>query len=296
MKVEEMASSQQFYRFIYLTIFLGFAAASCGVSPSGAEEPFSLPYSRIHELEYPKSAAPENQEELLTSPSEVPGFDIGPRVRVYLVPSNGVAMIFATSEDYRLRRLINLPSSNIFGSLEQLLVLSHFEIDADRPLKAVMLEYSYHRQRHAAMQDDLRASFLGICVLKHHRLAGNCQTVSVWKPEVGEAEPESDYRFMGAVFNGREPAPWSTACPLTRDHNGDGYQDLVLWRRRWIPARETGEPQLIEDVLWMPFDPETNRFRVAEPFEGLSPTDEACWADRISIEGSEARRAVEGLR
>lgn len=125
-----------------------------------------------------------------------------------------------------------------------------------------------------------------VCVLEPKARAESCQETAldvssfVW--QVGYA-PEA--RWMhGAVDSEGERGFKTVSIPLLRDHDGDGYTDLVLWRRFEVSPEATSEAatpeddapfELHRDELWLVrYEPASRSFTQPTLISGPTPAAE----------------------
>ncbi len=256
-------------------------AAAC----TEAGETFQTPASQSYTLPAEALLGGEIEGPHLAPPSELPSFEIDSERTAFLIPFEGVSLISSTHGDDRLRRWIDLFPSNTYGLLQPRVVLSHFGIHSDPKIEALAMEYSYDYPDREGDRGSVLSTFLEVCLLKKERSTGACQRVDVWQAEVPEAEQEESFMRTNSFRDGGKPGRPCIACPLLRDHDGDGYRDLVLWRRCGPGPPRAGAEAVpkTEELLWMKFIPETGRFRRAIRLEGLAPESEACWAGRVSM-------------
>ena len=141
----------------------------------------------------------------------------------------------------------------------------------------------WRRHRLATVLASIGVRLLDICLVTAAGPADDCQSIEVWQAEVPEAERKEDFAVRNAVHEGKGPGRYAVACPLVRDHDADGFRDLLLERKWWAPV-VVGKPEVAfadRELLWMRFDPEQRRFLQARLLEDHEPVDEACWIGRI---------------
>jgi len=198
----------------------------------------------------------------------------------------GYSFVLASGAKRPLVRLTSIPPVGPDGGLEPSLAVKWFEIDSGEGLVAVVFEYAYGSGGQKVA--DAR-QFIGVCVLVEDRPAGACQPYFVASSDVSSYADEFTGRkwLYPAIDSASAPARYGDVCPLVLDHDGDGFADLVLWKRNWRSAAvrdvdaedESSHGFVVEsqELLVMRFDPAERRFvapRLVSEFE--PPPPELC--------------------
>ena len=202
----------------------------------------------------------------------------GPGAAVELVhPPHGEWTLASRGPEGPPSILKKLPSERTVVLMPRTFIAS-FPVREEAGLEAVVWEYAVNE---GGMHFDFNTTYLAICVLDKGLPAGECRTDKVASSDVAlyrRKKPEDVWLYW--ALDSTERATKSDVRLLLRDHDRDGYRDLVIWRRQCgsialadVAARER-DPKTFEDkvecdldfvlegeeLLWMRFDPQRHAF------------------------------------
>lgn len=205
-----------------LALWLGFTVGGApllGAAPKPAD--YSLP--KLGE-------APASHETNMPSPVA--------RVSPTIAPEISIDLLHGGSESWRLvsrsakaeRVLVEVPKDEAATLLPQNL-LATFPIQASAGLEAVVWVYVIGS---GLRYEDFRTTYLAVCVLDRGVLVGSCRTEAVAETSVHveiQTQPEAVWLYWAADADQPKRATRSDVRLLVRDQDGDGFADLVIWRR-----------------------------------------------------------------
>ncbi len=221
----------------------------------------------------------------------------GPGVSIELVhPPQGEWTLTSRMAEGQPSVLKKLPSERTDVLMPRTFIAS-FPIRGDGGLEAVLWEYAVNG---GGMHFDFNKTYLAVCVLEKGVLLGECRVEEVAHADVAlyrKTSPED--RWLYWALDSTEKATKSDVRLLLRDHDGDGFRDLVVWRRQCrsisfseAAARES-DPKTFEgkvecdldfvlegeELLWMRFDPKLRAFSDPVKDEKLPAPPKDRWRD-----------------
>jgi hypothetical protein len=202
----------------------------------------------------------------------------GPGASVELVhPPHGEWTLTNRAPEGSPSILKKLPSERSVVLMPRTFIAS-FPVREEAGLDAVVWEYAINE---GGMRFDFNTTYLAICVLDKGLPVGECRTEKVAYSDVAlyrREKPEDVWLYW--ALDSTERATKSDIRLLLRDHDHDGYRDLVIWRRQCgsisladVAARER-DPKTFKDkvecdldfvlegeeLLWMRFNPQLHAF------------------------------------
>lgn len=189
---------------------------------------------------------------------------------------------------------LEVPESNASGlGIDRQGEIGRFPVQLAEGLEAILIQ-SVYSPGNVRYFTETEAQWT-VCVVERHGVevdssvefrVGACRsahvdrTSFVW--EVGHA-PEA--RWMHVLVDSDGGRGFSSeSIPLLRDHDGDGYTDLVLWQRFEVSAAAVSQETDIDDSaefelnhskLWLlRFDPQVRAFAEPVVISGPAPAEE----------------------
>lgn len=238
-----------------------------------SQEAVSYQRLPIYQIGWPKLDAQIKEVTL-------PATQQGREVLLHLEWSSNYDLVFRLGSDPAPSIFLKLPEGSSSGiALERQGQLAWFRVQEDKQLEAIAIRstYSSGNTRYFTQTEERWT----VCVVelptdghrdipKSHRTS--CQETPVdtssfvWQQQYA---PEARWTHEAVDTEG-ERGFQTVSIPLLRDHDGDGYSDLVFWRRFEVSREamsEEAEPQeapsfgLDRDELWlMRYVPESHSF------------------------------------
>lgn len=269
------------------TAFAGDAA------PSGDGGAYRRPPMRVFDL--PASGQPPR-------PVELAADETGPALALRVENVYGGGVAFRLDVEGAEAPFLQLPACRGVGCLWHRAAVGRFAVRVSEGLGAILLRYAHSVGSRYSSEGVWGWS---ICVVERddgsdgrsETRVVSCRDTPGDETSIVGAQglaPKDRWRYFAADTEG-EPAHYSDTLPLLRDHDGDGYTDVVLWRRHYRSApalteermteeERKGEPPddfeiVREETLLLRFDPPSRAFGDPRPVT-LPPPPEAWWLEQ----------------